>query len=450
MTKSSFVFIAVCLLFLTTAVAFRSPIIAQTVYPTPTSAIDSCTGSTSCTAVSISDGFGCSCAINGSKIVQYSCLGADNNWHVCGGTCQKVPQCLPTPTAGPCNCAYPKIWNDIQKWDCGGSSCGCHERRTSEGVCSGVHCSDTCMPDMTCTEECVPTPSPTPTEPPIGPVYYGALSAKAVTVSGSDTSCNTIVASTNYLLDTIVSFSPAVNPSSQTQAGAVLSWPSVRTNVYSISSTPPGQYALANSCVSQNGGAYTQYSTGTLTNGGTLAFAIGYLPQAGWVQTVGGDAYAGNTIVSSVPTSANTYFSLAGAMGEAGIVSYGSTYDFSLSASDLGETLVSTKKWLIQHSNTPVDFYAQFASKLDVPGSATTIDTPLDLIQPSSCTTAPCVYYVDGDMTTATGSPWTIGASDQTIVFVNGNATINSPITIIPGGFFALIVNGNITIVFFK
>jgi len=60
--------------------------------------------------------------------------------------------------------------------------------------------------------------------------------------------------------------------------------------------------------------------------------------------------------------------------------------------------------------------------------------------------TTPCTLYANGNMTTQTASPWTIGATEQMILVVNGNLTINSPITITSGGFFAAVVNGNITV----
>jgi hypothetical protein len=183
-----------------------------------------------------------------------------------------------------------------------------------------------------------------------------------------------------------------------------------------------------------------------LTNNGILNFVIAYLPQSGWVQTVGGNAYAASSIVSSIPSSISTYFSLAGAMGDAGIVSYGSAYDFSLNYVDFGETRVSEKGWLVPQLNTTKNYYAHFARQMDVPGSATTIEEPVNLDTPTTCTTTPCVYYVEGDMTTSAVNPWTIGANEHIVLFVNGNATIQSAITVASGGFFAIIANGDITV----
>jgi len=293
-----------------------------------------------------------------------------------------------------------------------------------------------------------PTPTNTPYYPPGDTTYYGILQAKVVTASASDLSCSTIAASTDYLSGTLVTFSPDIGEA-KLVTDSILSWVNVETSgstVYGISSTPPGQYELGNICVSTNGGTYTQASAGTLLASGTLDFVVAYLPQSGWVQAVGGNAYAASSIISSIPSTVSTYFALAGAMGDAGIVSYGSTYDFSLDYADFGETLVSAKKWLVQQVNTTTNYYEHFARQMDVPSNATVIETPTNLEKPTTCTTAPCVYYVDGDMTTSTTTPWAIESSEQTVVFVNGNVTINDTITVASGGFFAIIANGNITV----
>jgi hypothetical protein len=216
---------------------------------------------------------------------------------------------------------------------------------------------------------------------------------------------------------------------------------------YGIAAIPPSTYAQASICVTNDGGTtYTQNSGGVLPAGGTLRFLVGYMPQAGWVQTIGGDVYARTSLVSSIPTTAtNPFFSLSSAMGAAGMVSYGTSYDFSLLATDQGETQVSAPGWLVPQTTAPIHFFEEFRHKLDVPGTATTLPSPLPLRKPA-CTTNPCIFYTPSDMTTDTGSPWVIGATEKMIVMVNGNTRINSPITITPGGFFALISNGNMTI----
>jgi hypothetical protein len=269
-----------------------------------------------------------------------------------------------------------------------------------------------------------------------------------VTASEADLSCTSIAASTDYLAGTLVTFSPYIGHE-KLMTDSVLTWTNIATSgmtVYGISSTPPGQYTLGNVCVSANGGAYTQASAGTLTANGILNFVIAYLPQNGWVQTVGGDVYAASSVVSSIPSTITTYFNLAGAMGDAGMVSYGSSYDFTLDYASFGEDLVSEKKWLVQHTAATTNFYEHFATQMDVSGSATPLEILLNISKPTTCTESPCVYLANGDVTTDAASAWAIGATEQTVLFVNGNVTINSNIAIASGGFFAIVANGNITL----
>ena len=350
-------------------------------------------------------------------------------WERCGGTTLQST----------CDAQSP---GSVPKYDnCSRNFCGspCGPTPTPDGLGGGGDCTPSCDAapnyclgdgfDDGCGGTCFGTESCT-----------GTINAKAVLVNASDRSC-TALATAATLNGTVL----IVDGVLKTQtAGATLTWADKAAGQYTISGAPPGQYATANTCVSQNSGAYIQGISGTLTTNGTVSFLVGYMPQSGWVQTVGGNVYTGNQLVSSIPTSAtNPYFSLAGAMGDAGMVTYGTSYDFSLISTDLGENSVSTKRWLMQHTNTSVDYYTQFATRMDIPGSATTIENRTNVTKPT-CSTSPCVFYANGDMTTAAGVPWTIGATEQMIVFVNGNVTINSPITIASGGFFALISHNGI------
>ncbi|KKR79095.1 MAG: hypothetical protein UU25_C0022G0001, partial [Microgenomates group bacterium GW2011_GWB1_40_9] len=277
----------------------------------------------------------------------------------------------------------------------------------------------------------------------------GTLTAQSFAVTSADTSCSAVTSSTNSLSGTTFSFSPAVSPISQTQGIGAVTWTNVTTDgttVYGLSAIPAGAYAQANVCVSENSGAWTQASAGTLTDGGTIDFRVGYIPQSGWVQTKVGNVYALNQLTSSVPiTATNPYFSLVGTGGTAGLVSYGSGYDFSLAAGDLGETQVSPNLWLVNQSHTPIHYYERFNQTLRNT-TKTAITTGLDSLTKPACATNPCVFTIEGNVISAASSPWTIGANEQIIILVNGNVTISSDITITSGGFFALIVNGNITI----
>jgi len=250
-------------------------------------------------------------------------------------------------------------------------------------------------------------------------------------------------------------FTPEVLPLKTQPATGSVNWTNVYTagnTNYAFSAAPLGQYAQGNVCMSQNNGAWTSVSAGTLTDGGTLSFRVGYVPQMGWFQTTVGNVYAATQLTSSIPTTAtNRYLSLVGSGGTAGIASYGTGYDLSLSASDLGESNASPLPagWLINQINLAIDYYAHFDQKL-INETKIVVD-PLAGGIPAvrSCSSGPCIYTIAGNTTFS--SPITIGATEKIIVLVNttdgaGTVAVNRNITVTAGGFFALIVNGNITI----
>ena len=354
----------------------------------------------------------------------------------------------------PCRVRYPGDPNRaVERHD------NCYDPITGYGIACGAACGvpvgTPCVPDCSGTGNVcsgIWYNDPTGCGGCLGTKYcVGTLTARSFSITSANTSCAAIAAATDSLPGTVFSFSPVVNPPSQTQVDTRVVWTNVTTDGttnYALSSLPAGQYALGNVCVSQNGGGLTQAAAGTLTDGGTLSFRVGYIPQIGWFQTAVGNVYAATQLTSSIPSTAtNPYLSLVGAGGTAGVVSFGTGYDFSLSAGDLGETQVSPAGWLVQQINLPINYYERFAQKLaNEPKTALTTNLN-SLTKPTSCTTPPCIYTVEGAMQTASGAPWTIGANEQMIILVNnGDVTINSPITITSGGFFALIVNGSIII----
>jgi hypothetical protein len=105
-----------------------------------------------------------------------------------------------------------------------------------------------------------------------------------------------------------------------------------------------------------------------------------------------------------------------------------------------GQTWVSSKNWLVQDTVPATDYYQvlyqQFGSPAAPPG-----DTTLSSRLVGSTTP----YYYNGNLI-VNAPAWTIPSGDKVVVFVSGNLTINTPITITPGGFIAFIVKGNITI----
>jgi len=97
--------------------------------------------------------------------------------------------------------------------------------------------------------------------------------------------------------------------------------------------------------------------------------------------------YAAGQLTSSIPSSAtNPYFSLGSSPG---VVSYGTGYDFSLSAFDKGETQVSSTNWLVNQTFPSELFYERFIHKLGIPGTETTLPEPLTDLTKPDCS-SPC------------------------------------------------------------
>lgn len=154
-------------------------------------------------------------------------------------------------------------------------------------------------------------------------------------------------------------------------------------------------------------------------------------------------------------------FSVNGEGGYPGGVFYGSTgvspYDFDAGSGN-GGSYVSSTNWLVNDqgegfSDDPLvrDWYKYFLYTFDLsPLANPTPDYNFPLMntitkptRPSK-QTLPYTYLVQGNM--ETDGDWTIGASETIIFLVSGNATIKGKITITPGGFFALIAQGNILV----
>jgi hypothetical protein len=256
-------------------------------------------------------------------------------------------------------------------------------------------------------------------------------------VTDATNNCLDVPASANYLTGTTISFNPAVSPVSQTQGLGILTWNNVSTTgftVYTVSATPSESRAPGVICVSQNGGAWIQNASESLSSGGINAYSVAFLPQKGWFQTSTGNVYAATQLTSSLPFSAtNPYFSLGSSPG---IVSYGTGYDFSLSSADKGETQVSAPPagWLVNQPLPSKLFYEQFKHKLGIPGTETTLDEPLTDVTKPTCppAPAPCILYANGTMTTA-GSPWTIGGTEPGRLVYGLNGLAEEEIKIVEG-----------------
>ncbi len=142
---------------------------------------------------------------------------------------------------------------------------------------------------------------------------------------------------------------------------------------------------------------YTQGSSATILPAETVTWNVGYGPPGAWMQTTGGDVYAAGSITSLLPTTVfPRQFNLVGGGGFPGIVTYGASYDFDIGSGN-GETLVSSKNWLVNKTFPSRDFYSYFYAKFGGT-SAVDYENPTDPLAKPVSREKP--YYVTGNMTT--------------------------------------------------
>lgn len=251
----------------------------------------------------------------------------------------------------------------------------------------------------------------------------------------------------------------SVANATQTQSGnSPVSWDPVQvsSDPWLLHPTPPVDYSIETICCTGTGTATCSspnplYATIPADND-TIAWNIGFSAPGPWMQTSGGDVLIGQMVMSEIPSLLSTYFSLEnGTEDGAGLVSYGSDYDFSLSDSSKGETKVSSKGWLVANSGLSYfqdtwSWFTYFRDKFDVGSTAdlSPVDGLLTLPGASG------VYYVTHQTQTnfSNASAWSIPAGASIVLVVNGNFAINYPITLAnpDSSFFAVIAGGNISV----
>ena len=274
----------------------------------------------------------------------------------------------------------------------------------------------------------------------------GTITAKAVLVSASDTSCAAINSSAFALGGTTFAFSPssASQPTAQVQSGSTpVTFSGLVGGTYILSPTASSNYALARGCwtKSLNVPASGEGMTTDLsvpTDADTLTWVVGYTPPGAWVQTGGGNVYGATNLSSFIPNGISPRaFNLDGTGGYPGLVTYGSGYTFDVTAG-AGSDVVSSKNWLINESYPSLDYYQVFYHRLGSPSAA---NWSAPFTKPASTLTP---YYVVGDMTTS--GDWVVADGETILVIVSGNLIIDGKINITGTGFVAFIVNGNISV----
>jgi hypothetical protein len=323
---------------------------------------------------------------------------------------------IPQSGGGQCSCCY----EDGCYLNCPGTNTGGGSYSYSQGSYAGG------------------TPTPTPTPLP------GTIRVRAVTVSSTASACSAFTGNTNYVTSSVT-----VNPPGQTQSlatdGSYTAWtnqPVVGSyTTYSFSDAAAAGQTLQLACWSRNApaAASSGYSA-DLYPGSTITWDLGYSLGATWFQTIGGDVYASTGISSGIPVGASPrYFDRTPTQGTAGVVTYGASYDFDSSATEEGESYISSPGWLANETYRATDFYAVMYHRFGSPAATHTGDTVFSS-KPASGT-----YVVDGNLTIDTAA-WNVGAAEDIIVLVDGNLTITEDINLTDPGFVAFIVNGDIIV----
>ena len=164
--------------------------------------------------------------------------------------------------------------------------------------------------------------------------------------------------------------------------------------------------------------------------------------KAAWWQAAGGPVYAGSpgagvTIRSQLPTASSALI-LPGAGGTVGALLR------STGSVDLGSGIVSSTGWSTKSTyHGRVMNYDYFAAQMGVAKNQAndwlggTLDKP---------TYDPTKDFWYSPATSDIANPWTVGATEKYVVFVNGDLNIKNNITVANGGFLAFIVKGNIVV----
>ena len=273
---------------------------------------------------------------------------------------------------------------------------------------------------------------------------------RAVSIPSSTSTCAQVSASTSYIASDIILYPPATTKTTPVN-GTYATWTNQTVfppyTTYGFGNTPPGDYVLKFACWNRDtpaAGGNSSYAD--LYDASTLTWQLGYTAGTPWAQTLGGDVYASGTLTSYIPSGATPrYFDLAPSGGTAGVVTYGTSYDFASGAQDKGPSYVSAPGWLAQDTSATTDYYALMFHRFGSPTVADYTGTTTFSTIPSSPPKNGSAYYVNGDLTIDT-NPWSVGSGQRIVVLVSGKLTINKPINITPGGFLAFIVRGDISV----
>jgi hypothetical protein len=417
---------------LISAFVLRQPLgqVSAQLYPTPSPSPFPTGHGPGAVNCSVNESCGCGGNSNNATVTYHSCAAGDScpdgfSCVVTGSACSTVTGCTP----GSC---HPTTCTNV------GGLGGCPGGSGSQDDCGGVSCSSCAGggPSYSYSQGSYSPPPSTPTPTPVP----ATVRARGVVVSSATSTCADVNSSTNYISDTLYVTPGGASEAQTVSGGTYASW-SKSPGTYTLTDAPAAGYVLRLACWSTTSpAAQGSGLTADVGAGGILTWNLGYTDGITWFQTIGGDVYASTGISSGIPVGASPrYFNRTPSQGTAGVVTYGSSYDFDSSATGEGESYISSPGWLANETYRPTDFYAVMYHRFGSPAATHTGDTTFSS-KPASGT-----YFVDGNLTIDTAA-WAVGATEDIIVLVDGNLTINQDITLTDPGFVAFIVNGNIIV----
>lgn len=439
--------VVVCLGLLVGILRSASPVYAQ--YPTATPVVATCTGQSGCNT------FCTGCGGNGCAPTESYCYTRCTGGITCNSGCAASTTCNATNSNYYCKYNIGCSWFPAN--DCQGGTCGCGQLRVAVRYCSGVHCDDACSADSVCGTCSGTGPTATPggpaptTAPTSTPIPFGTIKARGVQVSPADTTCAAIKAvpvTAGQITGTTHQFTPSstTQPLPQTQTGAdYVTFLGLYAGPYTLDSIPSANWMFARPCwTNETTGATGEGLSQTLVQNQTLRWDIGYTLGTAWVQTQGADVYAAGSVRSYIPDVTPRVFMADGTGRSAGVLQYGTSYDFDSSPYAVGNNLVSSGNWQVSGTKTTVDYYDYFYRRYGAPTIPTTNATFSNLTAVTKPASSATPYYVTGNMTTS--GNWVVGTGESIVILVNGNLTIGGRINTTGTGFIAFIVSGNITV----
>lgn len=268
----------------------------------------------------------------------------------------------------------------------------------------------------------------------------------------ADTTCAAIKAvptTAGQVTGTTHQFTPSstTQPLAQTQAGAdYVTFLGLYAGPYTLDPIPPSaNWMFARPCwTNETTGATGEGLSQTLVQNQILRWDIGYTLGTAWVQTQGADVYAAGSVRSYIPAVTPRVFMADGTGRSAGVLQYGTSYDFDSSPYAVGNNLVSSGNWQVSGTKTTVDYYDYFYRRYGAPTVPTTNAAFSNLSAVTKPASSATPYYIVGNMTTS--GNWVVGTGESVVILVNGNLTIGGKINTTGTGFIAFIVNGNITV----